>query len=103
MTQILQTLLSIGGPLYLIVAVVIIVLLFAVRMLWKEVAKEREKGNEKYIQMLKENRNNNMNVVRQMFEVVNKNTEVIAKNTETTHGLGDSIRELRTVITMSKK
>lgn len=83
MTEIFNTLLSVGGPLYLVVGLAIAGLIWSMRMLWKELKIERE---------------NSKQITLQMFDVINKNTEVISENTTTTEGLGRSVESLSQVM-----
>lgn len=84
-----------GGPLLALVAIVIAALLFTIRLLWKELGKERELNTLKIQTMMDKQDDKFTNVVHQMFDVVNKNTEAHSRNTEATKELKDSMRDLR--------
>lgn len=79
--QVLLSLSKDQGPGFLIAALVIMLILYAYRILWKEHIKQREDHLESYKE-----------TINQMFEVVNKNTEVNTRLYESVRELSHSLR-----------
>jgi hypothetical protein len=98
MTKVFLELLKLGGPLWLLVAVVIAALSVAIWKLWKELGKERERS----IGMVTEHHETHKNVAKEMFEVINKNTEAFTRNAESSKDLKDSMRDLRNTLAIHK-
>lgn len=91
----LVKLLEVGGPTSVLIGIVIVVLLLAVKVLWENLKEEKKTTHI----LIKENSEKYDNIVKQMFEVVNRNTNATVVHTETAKELKDSMRELR--ITLS--
>lgn len=105
-------LLEVGGPIYLVIGVFLVVLLFGIRILWTELSKERDENNkrfekilsdqtEKHEKMNKEHLERNERIVKEMFDVINKNTSAISRQAETSDELKESMRELRITLVKS--
>ena len=70
------------GPVFLLGAIILSLVLYAYRMLWKEHIKQREEHITGYKEL-----------VQQMFQVVNKNTEVNTKLHESVRELSNNLRK----------
>ena len=87
----LTKLLEVGGPISILIAVVIVVLLVAIKILWENLKEEKEHSRT----VIKESTDKYENIVKEMFEVINRNTNATVLHTEAASELKDSMRELR--------